>query len=414
MRSWITEAVAKPEEEALEIGRATLLTQVAALYFEQEGAFSVAEQLGARLHAHARRMRLFTLKAASRQSQSQVPKNRDITLAEGRIMLAYGILRAETFMSVLFNRKPMLSYEEIDLPPVLPFPWDVRLAPAIQMNTHSRNGPLFSDLVRIALDAEEVLPTLTPVNLELLIFGLQNDVWRFSHDPEMFTRLIQERVPQGSVQKKDVSSDTLSADPLDHTKRNMSKLVSDYRGLHTALTKWEGAMRQSQLLYPVEDYRSAYLSGLLLLNLSFLRLCAPVDAILQVAYQDHDLQNVDTTANEQVTVWATTSEARGAISYSRTIWHLLSAETARRGRQEAKYNILALIALHVAAAVTWAVAGSNAQQDACFLKHTNTPELMLQRDNTKTLMLKFADLYPQITASWGHAIFVRPHREEAG
>jgi hypothetical protein len=396
-----------PEKEVLDIGRAMLLTQVAALYFEQEGAFSAAEQLGARLNAHAHRMRLFTLKKQSCRSNSRAIAEQDAGMIEGRRMLAYGMLRAETYMSVFFNRKPMLSYEEIDLP--LPVAQQVQPGNGAARGVRAVqdlpcNGLLFSDLVRIALDVDEPLPLLRPVHLELLIFGLQNDVWRFCHDPEIFIRLIQRNDPEttGNIASNTTSrQQAAAADPLNQSNRKMAKLASDRTSLFAALEKWTQAMSQSQLLFPVDDFRSAYLSGMILLKLSLLRLSAPVDAVLQIAYQAHDLSTVDASIHEHVVAWLASPKVHDAVTHSRAIWLLLSAETSRSGLQQAKYNILALIALHIAAAVTWAVAGTNVQPDACFLESQNASDLTLQRENTKSLMLLFSDLYPKITFSWG-------------
>ncbi|KAM3425741.1 hypothetical protein BST61_g7673 [Cercospora zeina] len=99
------------ESEALDIGRSMLLTQVTALYFEQDGAFSAAQRLGATLGDHTQRMRLFALKPATYTTHhtNDGLSSSDDSMLQGRKMLAFGILRAETFMSVLFNKKPLTS-----------------------------------------------------------------------------------------------------------------------------------------------------------------------------------------------------------------------------------------------------------------------------------------------------------------
>ncbi|KAK3704863.1 hypothetical protein LTR37_013554 [Vermiconidia calcicola] len=405
------------EGEALDIGRAMLLTQVAALYFEQEGAFSAAQQLGATLYARAHRMRLFTLKPTPAGRLGQEAINKQASIAEGRRMLAYGMLRAETFMSILFNRKPLLSYEEINLP--LPLASFDTASPSHgrdieEKQYHPCGGVLYSDLVRIALDVDERLPSLRPMDLELLLFGLQQDVWRFSHDPMVFLRLTN-KLPPSMQQDQDgctfsqtpaEHAVTKNSDMLDQTSRKMRALESDYRRTNAALQRWKLAMSHSQLTYPTEQYRSLYLSGLVLYELGFLRLSAPVDAIQQIAYQVHDRSAADDALLAQVTTWTLSPEAREAVTYAQSIWALLSSETSRPKAKQANYNILALMAIHHAAAVIWAVAGTDSQPDLVFdiRKHTSTPNqnsLVLQRTNTKAIMNHFANLYPKITSSWG-------------
>ena len=390
------------QNEALDFGRAMLLTQVAALYFEQNGAFSAAEQLGARLYAYAHRMRLFICQHPSTQSRFRQELEEDAALAEGRRMLAFGILRAETYMSVLFNRKPILSYEEINLP----LPVARVFTPGVVQGERSlpSSALLFSDLVRLVLDGEEALPPLRPVDLELLMFGLQGEVWRFSHDLDIFPRLMRQSRPQLvdglSLNNFDLS-DPPTADFLDRTRRTMTKLVGEYQSMLKALQKWQRATSQAQLLYSVEDHRSEYLSGFILLEVGLLRLCAPTDAMLQVAYHARDPGNIEQKAHEDVANWIATPEVNNAISHARNIWHMLDAETSRDGTSQAKYNILALIALHIAAVVIWTIAGSNKQPEECFLGNRNAPELILRRNNTRTLMLSFDALSRKVSISWG-------------
>ncbi|KAH0198873.1 hypothetical protein KCU99_g7528, partial [Aureobasidium melanogenum] len=194
------------DQENLDLGRAMLLTRVAAIYFEQQHAFSAAQKLGALLNVHAQKMRLFSYRphrgvptAASLQSTtntSAIGWHKQWVFAEGCKRLAYGIIRAEVFMSVLLDLKPLASYEEIDLE--LPYSdalWTTKKLFAREYITavsseHSLcRRMIFSDLVRIALDPNEVLPLLQPLEHELLLYGLQYSVWRFSHDSGMFKRL---------------------------------------------------------------------------------------------------------------------------------------------------------------------------------------------------------------------------------
>src|SRR5207248_6836578 len=87
--------------------------------------------------------------------------------AETRKRLAYSILRLEVYTSVLFNTRPLLSAEEMQLE--LPcssflwltkFPSDSHLITAIHQDlvSNSREKVLFCDIVRLAVDKDEHPP----------------------------------------------------------------------------------------------------------------------------------------------------------------------------------------------------------------------------------------------------------------
>lgn len=400
----------RSEAEALDLGRAMLLAQVTALYYEQHGGFSAAQRLAATLYEHAHRMRLFTLKRSNRHS-GQAPENTicgvDASFVEGRKMLAFGMLRVETFMSILFNRKPLISSEEIDLPlPQRYEPSEAAAQPESDMfQGHVPcGGLLFSDLVRVTLDDGELIPGLRPFDAEILLFGLQHEVWRFSHDPDIFMRLTGVHVPASSCSTTTATqAELVQIDHLDRTSRKMRSLVSEHKRIVTALLRWKQAMTLSQLSDGRRNYRSTYLSSLILHDLSLLRLSAPLDAIQQTAYRLHEPPTPDPGLVADIFDWASTDQAVYAIKHAQSIWHMLSRETSRPQSQQAKYNILALIALHHAAVVVWAVAGTNAQTETRFVgaDEDETRGLPLRREQTYALMIRFAELYPPITSTWG-------------
>lgn len=387
------------ETHALDVGRAMLLAQVTALYFEQTGAFSAAQRQAATLNAHAHRMRLFTV----RRYVDHTPiGGRSLSIVEGRKMLAYGILRAETFMSVLFNRKPLIASEEINI--ALPLGQHI-----LERESTNSSGPwpapagglLFSDLVRLVLEPEESLPTLGPVECELLLFGLQHEVWRFSHDSELFERLTC--TSSSSYAGGGQASNTGNMqDYLDlTTRRRMTNLKNDYARVLASLRRWRELLAKSQLDYSPEQNRATFLSGLVLYELSLLRLSAPLEAIQQTAYQMQDLPVSDEEVVAQIQRWSRSDSAIQALRSAQEIWRMLYQETSRLASKQTKYNILALIALTHAAAVVWAMVGLEALPHEFFTADDGPGHVRLQKSNNYALMLLFADLYPKITSSWG-------------
>ena len=150
---------------------------------------------------------------------------------------------------------------------------------------------------------------MKPTDLELLLFGLQDDVWRFCHDHGMFRRLTHPGQPDASNEATGGGTfASLGVDRLDQTSRKMRKALRDYNATVAALRRWKGALSQSQLSYTPDCDRSAYLSGLVLYELSFLRLSAPIDSILQVVHR-HDQGRVDDATMQEVLEWTASEQA---------------------------------------------------------------------------------------------------------
>lgn len=224
----------------------------------------------------------------------------------------------------------------------------------------------------------------------------------------MFKRLIKRRQPDTNSDAIHLGSFSTVYDLLVQTSRKMSKLASDYNAIVAALKRWKAALWLSQLSHPPNQDRSAYLSGLILYELSFLRLSAPIESILQIVYRYNEIAEGDPIMRE-VIEWAASTKATESVAHAQSICQLLRAETSRPLEFQAKYNILMLIAVHHAAAVMWAVIGSGQHQQESFTfidSSTDSSNLTLTAENTASIISCFSNLYPKITSSRGvHSSF---------
>lgn len=363
MHEKIRKALATPlfgmeetDEKLMPLGQARLLTQVAALYFGQRRAFSYAQHLGAIIIAQARRMDLFSSQRSFHDTDISSPADRYTAwlASEARKRLAFGILRADIFSSVLLNSRPMLSPEEVNLD--MPAP-DLIWMGTDEAQVHryiamAPRGLPFCDLVRIAFDRSEALLGMEPAHYEMLLFGLQEPVWRFSHDPRLIARLT------GQAQPSHGALD----DPLGIVHRRMQDLQDDRCRLTDALQKWESSFTAVRTTNEFQSERSSILSSLLLLQLSHLRLLAPLADLHGVAYALSHKQPVDPAKLQMLTAWARSPEAYRAADYGCQIWGLLDCETTRPAFNRARHNLLAFSGLHHAAVVLWVVSGSHGQE----------------------------------------------------
>ncbi|CBF84438.1 hypothetical protein AN9025.2 [Aspergillus nidulans FGSC A4] len=404
------------EGDILWLGRARLLTQVAALYFGQRRAFSYAQHVGAITLAQARRMDLFSTVGRpgmtgelSLEQQTVLWQN-----AEARKRLAFGILRADVFTSVLLNTRPLLSAEEIylDLPASDEIWMNLDTIPLEQLASRLKDessralGLPFCDLVRVASDRGEALLNMNPRGYELLIFGLQEYVWRFSHDRSMFPRLIGQS-DHTVAQKENLPSSpnglsisaSLQTDQLGRTYRRMNDLRNDRCRITQTLQRWEQSFTSTRTTQSFGQDRTSVMSSLLLLYISYLRLCVPLADLHSAAYILMDNKPLEPKKLQTLQEWAKGTGAVEAIKHVCQIWSLLSQERFRTGTDKAKYNLLSFSGLHHAAVVIWTFAGVHSEPVAEVAElpgWRDMAPISIQRDQTRSLLRAVVSLYKHL------------------
>ena len=393
LRSYLTVAFELDQDDGdlIWLAQARLLTQVAALYFNQPRAFSYSQQLCALIIAQTRRMNIYSATYRNRrlkQFGNLRGLNRDAERfkiwsdLEARRRLAFGTFRGDIYTSVLLGTMPLLSPEEIDLPfPTCDAMWraePMSVQACLHMIDHDRApsaNMLASDIFRVAMDPAETLPPLDPVAQELLIFGLQRPMWQFCHDPEVLTRLTGEDFdPQreicnsgghptsskGEFSTTRQASLPLESQQIESSARKMSKLSAEYSDMLTALAKWESALPGAKTFASGRHDRSSLLSSLILFHLGYLRLHAPIDDLHRLQYRCIEQRPPDEYALKSISEWARSQSARRAVERACNIYTLLQREMQRDEQQRVRCNLLAFIGLHHGAAVLWVYAGAHA------------------------------------------------------
>ena len=400
------------------LAQARLLIQVAALYFGQPKAFSYAQHLGALLVAQARRMDLFSAAYAessmARFHQLSGMSSDSNRLAiwlhlETRRRLAFGIFRGDTYTSVLLHVKPLVCLEEIDLElPSCDAVWRAeKMSPQVclYMIEHDRTPSRdikASDIYRIALDPDETLPLLDPSGHELLLFGLQWPLWRFSRDqkvferltgqdrdclvqqqdavesPESVTRSVATGVSSSGIRSSKSASTALTrleADCLDSCSRKMSDFAFECGRFMAALRKWEQALSQVKKLVHTEGDRSSLLSSLVLYHLGYLRLYAPIQDLHQIQYRLANGGKLEAPLIHSVWQWANSSRARLAAKSACSIWSLINTESRKAQNTRVRFNLLAFTGLHHGAVLLWSYMGA---RDLADDMQSGAPPLFLE------------------------------------
>jgi hypothetical protein len=440
------------DSSLLSLAQARLLTQVAALYFGQKRAFSAAQHLGSVLVAQTRRMDLYSTSRHQRElshvptSTQESPENSRWLarwlLSESRKRLAYGILRAEVYTSVLLNARPMLCAEEIALElPCSNYLWltrfssDSHFIAAIRQDATSNmsEGLPFSDVVKIIMERNEITFPLSVVSQELLIFGLQEHVWRTCHDPDMLHRLtgagsdsneIYDGL-EGSPYIQDRPASSRTAPPhrnrslsmnagayslesrLTNRSRQMVGLRNDHKTTASALYNWRQLLtaRHREL---TRSERTSLMSGLLLFHISFLRMFAPIEKLHHISYRIGSSTGPEGEIVRAVWSWSQSEHAKIAVEHACIIWSLLFQECSQEEDTRAWFNFLALLGLHHSSVVIWTFSGthtgdpSEGDSPAMTLGVAGDAEnkLPVILGMSRDLMTMFVRLYSYISPAW--------------
>ena len=404
--------------------RFMLLTQIAALYFGQRRLFLRALHLGGIIISEARQAKLFDEPdkgAASVFSQDQTSSFDIFVSTETRTRIALGIFRADIFMSAVLNVRPTMSPEELNL--YLPCPDEIwsdgdedTWRDYLSRQDHNKNI-LYSDLARIAMDRSARLPRLSIGGHGLVLFATQESVWRFCHDPSVFSRIT------GNDPMDDMSEDEfdhefspvggstsetgemgrfvtkeIRADHLGYSVNKMNDLRSDYSRTIHSLRKWKHSFVDNSAARSVHTNRDRLLSGRLLYHLSFLRLMGDVGILDLISSEEIFTQNHQ-AARGRVYQWSRSQNAKRAVRHALAIWSLISKESSWEYGQRAKFNILSVISLYHAAVVVWVYAGSH-ENSTLKLKMDSDHDLSIDKSNSQFLMLCFEELFGKMASGW--------------
>jgi hypothetical protein len=447
IRSSLTMALELEDDESdlVWLAQARLLTQVAALYFGQPKAFTYAQHLGALLVVQARRMDLFS-PAYSAQTMQRFHQMKGIASDQERLAvwlqletrrrLAFGIFRGDSYTSVLLHTKPLVSMEEIDLQlPMCDAVWRSEKMSAslcLQMLEHDQTPGRelwASDIFRIAMDQNEPLPPLDPTGQELLMFGLQYPLWRFSKDQEMFARLTSEHedpldhdafceytaasITTGDFDqgRRDLRrplkiATESEAHHLDSTVRRMEDLRQERRRLFSALEKWERCLPLVKTFVRTNLDRSSLMSGLILFHLGYLRLHVPLEDLHQIQYRLADNRVVEDDLVTAVRKWANSRRGRLAAERACSIWTIISRESQVAKNKRVSFNLLAFIGLHHGAVLLWAYAGAHdstvsrdPEESPLVLEGSDT--ILVNESQSAKMLSSFVELYDRISpARW--------------
>ena len=434
------------DTDSLAIAQARSLTQVSALYFGQKKGFSYSQHLGSILISQARRMNLLSPPSHEILLQSLPdPKESSVVnsewlyrwiAAETRKRLAYAILRLEAYTSVLLNCRPLLTAEELELElPCSKFLWlstfssDAAYTSAIRQDLASsiQERMLFPDAVNIAMDEKEWLQPTDIISHELVLFGLQQHVWRACRDVGSALRISSRDAPELLFNGLDafemsnenlvnlaiqsnylpLQSDTIlpSNLPLSQT-RQMEGLRLQCQRTCRALRKWRRSLVTVYIRPSSASDRTSLISSLMLYHLSFLQMLAPLQDLHHISYHASDNKSANIDVLRQVMRWSKGHNSRAAVQHACIIWRLLNGESGRPTYDQARYNFLSLIGLHHAAVVVWTYTGTHtivdANLDALSLGPTDGTSLTtpLTKQNSQSLLDMFVSLFRQISPAW--------------
>lgn len=343
----------------------------------------VFKHLGALLIAQARRLNLFQEPGYNHSESFDRSEAEEVQLSrwrslESRKRLAYGIMRADVYTSVLLNSRPLLSYEEIYL--TLPhseklyhndgdLSWREQLLTS-RIDAERCPQMIFPDLLRVMLGRSETASLDDAVAFELCLFAMQSPLWRFSHDVELFSRLTgtewEAASPLGGNDRRTSLSlseptltDLLSGRPytapdrLGRVHRNMRGMRDDRDRMERVLESWHDGFLVARQSAAFTKHRDSLMSSLSLFNTSHLQLHAPLAQLHNVSYRAGETRPVSSKTVQQIHDWSITRNATHAIERAVAICDLISQELDRPERSRACFNFLAFGSLHHATVVLW-------------------------------------------------------------
>ncbi len=289
---------------------------------------------------------------------------------------------------------------------------------------------LFSDLLRIAVDADESLPSLTFLEQELLMNGLTEYVWLANNGSKSISRLVPDPRRAEAIDSDDgldhgaekpgsnlaqwqqlppYADQSIDAYIVRHSRR-LSSLRQRRSQLIKSLRRWQADCLTRQLPSTIAE-RSSLLSCFLLYHLGFLQLRCPLDQIHTLSYLPKDRNPAQQDILTQVRTWSKSKDAVVALKHALAIAGLIEQETKRPLAARSQVNFLALVGLNHSAMVVWTLAGthggpiksgqaSTAGTESAIGLTVGNDYVLICQANKASLMEAFSRLYVEISPAW--------------
>ncbi|KAJ5247510.1 hypothetical protein N7468_002493 [Penicillium chermesinum] len=389
-----------PPDEAKSdaIFEAVLLMEIMSLYLGSHEALKYTREAGAALVTHARRVRLFEESESSplpagvlfdnygKQADNRL---REWIKLEKRRRLVFGFFRCEIFSGVLWNTKPLVSFDELKLS--LPCKQDLwtYVGPAwrekILTASQGIGSPnmVYSDLVRLVADGasgSNALALTSPSVHDLVLYGIQN--WLLGICQAM----------QYAHSKKE------EQDNFKLLQQGSDILPVQYSKISGTLERWNVSQ---------EEFLRSFTLDPLLYHLWHVQVNANLDALHNLSSSDlyisgQSYLNMDLGA---IALWATTESAHVALYHACRIWCLLDDEiykmrTNKTHVQKPSFNILSIISIYHAGVVIWAMAHLNPFVHVDFQRGWGRPPFRLSQDNIHQWVGECASIAGQLSPSW--------------
>lgn len=420
------------KKEPLWLLQSIHLHEAGALYFGHSCAFSVSQHLGSILIFASRRLNLFSSNALAPGSHAN-DEGPEFATANGtdrwiydesRRRLAFGVFRIDVYRSALLNTRPLMSYAEFSIPaPDRGIGNKVKERSAGAESERTGRRYEFRELVAMALDRQEDLPAMSPVEHEMLIFALHEIVWKYSSHNDDLQRCLpgtlhtwsDDILPESSDNQRSRSYAPTGHHDLDHSFQNREdqldfttnglsdRHIDCLRLLH-GLRKWKCALASVQSSTRLENHRSIFLSGLMAYHTAFLRLNAPLEPLHQISYMAQGVSTLEPSVILIARTWAREDRARVAVKHACAIWFIVSEEMGRPSGNRAVFNLFAFLALHHSSVIIWTYTELHTQHNlgsSCLAlklghKARGRPDLLICRENKRELLTHFSSLCEQV------------------
>ena len=419
------------------------------------------QHLGAILVAQARRLNLFQLpKPALGRAKSSSDHATDSELLrwrqmEARIRLAFGIVRADVFTSVLLNTRPLVSHDEVELPlPCSDSLWrnedslsKEEYLVSIRAERKSSSQMLYCDLMKIFLERQESKPVLEAAGYELCLFGLQAAVWQFAHGQHVFERLtgvdwqnLSRSIPSARPDRGTIGNDESSGvdslsglaadlgssssrlglmaqasgthldqslgdpDSLGRVYRLMNDMKADRARVEGALESCFQGFLAVRRLASTTQHRETLMSTMLLLHMSYMQLNTPLQQLHHISYRAANNHTVNKEILKSVQAWARSDAASRAAQEATAICEMIHLEQKRPSERRARFNFLAFVSVHHAAVVLWTISELRSNNEPSTPRrgeHYPTFETGLHKRDTRGLLQACAQIFYHLSSLGG-------------